>query len=333
MFEFYRGKRVLVTGGCGFLGGYLCEELVNAGAKVSVIDNFASGTRENLDFLKGSVQIIEGDLRDINVAVRHLAGYEVVFNLAGIAFGVAFSNIHNAEMFYSNTTIQLNVLEACRINRTGRVLMVSSSCVYPDDAPIPTPELPVFTGNPESVNSGYGWAKRVGELAATYYHENYQMDIAICRPFNPYGGRYLWHGMNSHVIPMLVKKVLDGDNPLVVWGSGEQSRNFIHAKDAVRLMMLILENRTDARPVNLGFDNDIKVCDLVKTILEVSGKSPKVVFDTEKPEGRKRKSADATFLQDTVGNYTPEMPLEEGIRDMIQWYDRNKQAGTFAKWA
>ncbi|MDD5697528.1 MAG: NAD-dependent epimerase/dehydratase family protein [Victivallaceae bacterium] len=329
MNDYFKKRKVLVTGGCGFIGSYLCEELVLHDAIVDVIDNFSSGSPGNLDFLGNKVKIIEGDLRDVNIAVKYIKNYDYVFNLAGVAYGVAFSNLHNAEMLYSNTTIQFHVLEACRLNNITRVLMVSSSCVYPDDAPIPTPELPVFTGFPESVNAGYGWAKRIGELAATYYHDNHGMEIAVCRPFNPYGGRYLWHGMNSHVIPMLTKKVLDGDNPLVVWGSGEQSRNFIHAKDAARLMMLIMMNSKDAVPVNIGFDNDIKIKDLVKIICELGGKKPEVIFDKTKPEGRFRKAADPSLLYQVVGNYIPAVSIEEGIKDMINWYYLNSNAKTF----
>lgn len=319
----YNKKRVLVTGGCGFIGSYLCEELLAANAIVDVIDNFVSGKPENLAFCNNQVKIIEGDLRNINIACKYLVNYDAVFNLAGIAYGVAFSNTHNAEMLYSNTAIQLNVLEACRVNNIKRILMVSSSCIYPDDAPIPTPELPTFTGNPESVNSGYGWSKRIGELAAGYYCSDHNMEIAICRPFNPYGGRYPWHGINSHVIPMLVKRIMDGENPLVVWGSGEQSRNFIHARDAARLMMLILSKRHDGRPVNLGFANDIKIKDLVKTICKIANKTPAIVFDRTKPEGRLRKAADATSLIESIGDYQLAISLEDGIRDMLDWYQRN----------
>lgn len=320
----YAGKKVLVTGGCGFVGSYLCEALLEAGARVEVIDNFSSGSPENLAFLGGRIKIIEGDLRDRRFAESAIKGYDRVFNLAGMAYGVAFSNSHNAETFYNNTVMQLNTLEACRLNGIKRVLMVSSSCVYPDDAPCPTPELPTFTGEPENSNSGYGWAKRIGELAAGFYRNDYGMEIAIVRPINIYGERYLWHGNNSHVIPSLVKRVMDGDNPLVVWGTGEQSRDFVHARDIARLMMIVLERKHDAEPINLGFGHETKIRELAELICKVCDKHPKLVFDADKPQGSSRKVADCSLLRKVTGGYEPSVTMEQGIARMLEWYEANK---------
>lgn len=322
---FYSKKKVLVTGGCGFVGSYLCEALDNCGAIVDVIDNFSSSSPNNLKFLGGRVKIIEGDCRDRSFVSANIKEYDCVFNLAGMAYGVAFSNSHNAESFYNNTLIQLNVLDACRGNRIKRVLMVSSSCVYSDDAPCPTPELPTFVGEPESSNSGYGWAKRVGELASKLYKEDYGLEVSIVRPINIYGERYLWHGSNSHVIPSLVKRVMDGDDPLVVWGSGEQSRDFIHAYDVARMMMIILENKHDGEPVNLGLGNEIKIKDLVNLICKVCKKKPNVMFDKTKPQGSYRKVSDNGLLRKVIGDYKQSISLEDGIYKMLDWYEENKR--------
>ena len=224
---------------------------------------------------------------------------------------------HHGEMLYNNTVIQLQMLEAARQNDIKRFLVVSSSCVYPDDAPAPTPELQTMTGLPERVNEGYGWAKRIAELQARYYHDEYGMNIAICRPFNPYGGRYRWSGEKSHVIPILVKRVLDGQDPLVVWGSGRQRRTFLHARDTARLMMIVTERYPQAKPVNIGYDDDISIAELVSLICDLSGKHPKIVFDTSKPEGRFRKSADAALLRRISNNYEPEIDLRRGITDLL----------------
>jgi nucleoside-diphosphate-sugar epimerase len=243
-------------------------------------------------------------------------------NLAGRAYGLEYSIQHHGEMLYHNSVLQLHMLEAARLNSVKRFLVVSSSCVYPDDAVIPTPELDVATGKPERVNQGYGWAKRIAELQATYYFQEYGMEIAIVRPFNPYGGRYPWHKDKSHVIPALTKKVLDGDDPVIVWGSGNQRRNFLHVRDVAKIMMLVTERYACAQPVNIGYEDDISIADLVKLICKVVGRNPNVVFDTTKPEGRFRKAADATLLRKVTDNYQPEIDLRRGIEEMIDWYEK-----------
>jgi GDP-L-fucose synthase len=318
--SFWSKKNVLITGGCGFIGSYLVEELVEAGAHVSVVDNFQTGAIENLAGVRDRIRFTEGDLRDRSTCREAVKGADVVMNLVGLAYGLEYSMKHHGEMLYSCATVQLHMLEAAREANVDRFLQVSSSCVYPDDAPIPTPELDVLTGNPESVNEGYGWAKRIGELQTRYYHKEYGMKIAVARPFNPYGGRYRWNGEKSHVMPTLVKKVMDDMNPLVCWGSGRQRRNFLHVRDAARLMMLITQNKTDAQPVNIGYDDDIALGDLLVLICEVAGKTPKIVYDTTKPEGRVRKCADATLLRQVTNNYQPHISLRDGVAEMIQWY-------------
>ncbi len=319
---YWQNRRTLVTGGCGFIGSYLVEELVAAGAQVTVVDNLATGRLENLSAVRDSIDFIEGDLHDFDTCLRAARTSDTVLNLAGLAFGLEYSMKHHGEMLYHNAIIQLQMLEAARCAGIERFLVTSSSCVYPDDAPIPTPELEVTDQLPEDVNRGYGWAKRLAELQAGYYQKEYDLEIAICRPFNPYGGRYIWAGEKSHVIPTLVKKVMDGNDPMVVWGSGRQRRNFLHVRDAARLMMLITQNVTDATPVNIGYDEDVSIADLVGIILEVSGRSPAVEFDTTKPEGRFRKCPDATRLRSVTDGYSPTITLHEGIQEMIDWYHR-----------
>jgi len=318
--DWWRLRSTLVTGGCGFLGSYLVEELVDAGASVTVVDNLQTGTLENIASVRDQIVFVRADLRDRTVCEKVCAGFDTVMNLAGLAYGVEYSMKHHGEMLYNNLAIQTHMLEAARVSGVKRFLVVSSSCVYPDDAPIPTPELEVVRGLPEHVNEGYGWAKRIAELQAEYYHREYGMDIAICRPFNPYGGRYRWAAEKSHVIPTLVKRILDGENPLAVWGSGKQRRNFLHARDTVQLMMLITERYPCARAVNIGYDHDTSIEELVSLISEVSGKHPDVIFDVSKPEGKFRKCADPTLLLEITGNYQPRINLRLGITEMVEWY-------------
>jgi len=321
---FWQGKRVLVGGGCGFLGSYIVPQLVEAGAQVCVVDNLDTGRVENLCPVAGQVEFIEADLRDAKVCDHVTRHKDVMINLAARAFGMEYSRSHNGEMLVYNLLCTLTPLEAARQNGVERCLIVSSSCVYPDDAPIPTPELDVFTGMPESVNEGYGWAKRIQELAGIYYAREHQMKVSIVRPFNPYGGNYRWGSEEkAHVIPALVKRIMDGENPVVVWGSGQQRRNFLHASDAAYLMLKVVEKEVVATPINIGYDNDVTIAELVNLICEVSGKHPQIVFDTSKPEGRFRKCADATRLREITDGYEPKISLREGIAEMIEWYHRS----------
>ena len=320
----WQGKRALVGGGCGFLGSYLVPQLVEAGTLVTVVDNLSNGYVDNLDPVADQVEFIEADLRDPTVCNRVTRHQDVVMNLAAKAFGMEYSRSHNGEMLVYNLLCTLAPLEAARQNGVERYLIVSSSCVYPDDAPIPTPELDVFTGMPESVNEGYGWAKRIQELAGTYYAHDYGMKVTIVRPFNPYGGNYRWGSEEkAHVIPALVKRIMDGEDPVVVWGTGQQRRNFLHASDVTRLMMRIVERDVVATPVNIGYDDDVTIAKLVNLICEVSDKHPKIEFDTSKPEGRFRKGADATRLRELTDNYVPQVSLREGIAEMLEWYHRS----------
>ena len=321
---FWANKRVLVGGGAGFLGSYLTPLLVESGARVTVVDNFDNSSIESLARVIDQIEFVEADLRDAETCDRLTKDKDVVMNLAAKAFGMEYSRAHNGEMLVYNLLSTLTALEAARKNGVERVLIVSSSCVYPDEAPIPTPELDVFTDLPESVNQGYGWAKRIQELAGEYYARDYGMKITTVRPFNPYGGNYRWGSEDkAHVIPALVKRVMDGEDPLVVWGSGNQRRNFLHAKDAMRLLMKIVEKDVVATPVNIGYDYDVTIADLVNLICEIAGVAPEIIFDTNKPEGRFRKCADATRLREVTDNYQPEVTLREGIEEMIDWYKRS----------
>jgi nucleoside-diphosphate-sugar epimerase len=322
--NWWHGKRVLVGGGCGFLGSYMVQQLVDAGATVTVVDNLDNGYIDNLAPVKSQLTFVEADLRDQAVCRQVTRQQDVVLNLAAKAFGMEYSRAHNGEMLVYNLLATLVPLEAARANGVERYLIVSSSCVYPDDAGIPTPELPVFTGLPESVNEGYGWAKRIQELAGTYYARDYGMKVSTVRPFNPYGGHYRWGTEDkAHVMPALVKRIMDREDPLIVWGSGNQRRNFLHASDATQRILDIVAGGVTDGPVNVGYDDDVSIADLVRLICDVAGKNPQIVYDTTKPEGRFRKCADATRLRAVTAGAVPRVSLREGVAEMIDWYHRS----------
>jgi nucleoside-diphosphate-sugar epimerase len=313
---------ILVGGGCGFLGSYLVPVLVARGARVTVVDNLQNGTVDALSAVRDTIRFIEGDLSDRATCAAVLASQEIFINLAARASGVAFSRTHHGEMLVDNVLCGLVPLEAARTAGVHRLVVTSTSCVYPDDAPVPTPELDPFTGWPEHVNEGYGWAKRIQELAAQYYAAEHGLSVTVIRPFNLYGARYPWRSVEkAHVIPSLVKRVLDGEDPVVVWGSGEQRRNFLHGSDGAELVARIIESGATG-PVNLGYEDDVRIADLIALICEVTGRRPRIEFDRTKPDGQARKSADASRLRDISGGYVPRVSLRQGIEEMVEWYER-----------
>jgi nucleoside-diphosphate-sugar epimerase len=313
--------RVLVGGGCGFLGSYLVPQLVREGARVTVVDNLESGDAAPTA-IEREVTFIRADLRERTVCDEVLPGHDLFINLAGKASGIGFSRTHHGEMLVHNVLCGLVPLDAAAHHKVPHVVMTSTSCIYPDDAPIPTPELDAFIGQPEQVNEGYGWAKRVQELAAGYFAREQRMKITVLRPFNLYGARYPWRSTEkAHVIPALVKRVLDGEDPLVVWGSGEQRRNFLHGEDAAEVMTRVIASGAEG-PVNIGYEDDTRIADLVALICDVTGRHPVIVFDSARPDGQARKSADATRLRALTGNYVPRVSLRQGIEEMVEWYAR-----------
>jgi nucleoside-diphosphate-sugar epimerase len=317
-----KDARILVGGGCGFVGSYLVPVLVARGAGVTVVDNLQNGTLAALAGVHDRVRFVEGDLGDRATCDAVLAGQDLFVNLAARASGVGFSRTHHGEMLVDNVLCGLVPLDAARRAGVPRVVVISTSCVYPDDVPVPTPELDAFTGWPERVNEGYGWAKRIQELAANYYAVEYGMPVTIVRPFNLYGANYPWRSVETaHVIPSLVKRVLDGEDPVVVWGSGEQRRNFLHGRDGAELLARIVESGFTGA-VNLGYEEDVRIADLVALICDVAGRRPRVVFDTSRPDGQARKSADASRLREVTGGYVPRVSLRQGIEEMVEWYGR-----------
>jgi len=311
-------REVVVPGGAGFIGSYLVEQLVAEGARVTVVDNLESGRLANLEGVLDRIEFVEADVADLALCRDLFRDKDVVMNLAARAPGVGHSHTHHPELLGRNLQIGSAVLEAARQAGVPRVLVVSSSCVYPEDAPVPTPELPAFTGEPEQVNSGYGWAKRYLELQAHHYAERFGMEIAIARPFNAYGARDLGSGERAHVIPALIERLLSDEPELVVWGSGDQTRSFIHARDVAAGLRLLTERYAVCDPVNVGHDRETAVRDLVEMLMDLAGLRKRVVFDTSKPEGCLRKAADMTKFRRVTGGFEPTTDLRTGLLEMIE---------------
>lgn len=317
--NFWKNKKVLVTGGAGFIGSHVVEMLVANGAEVTVIDNLENGNMNNLSKVKSDIIFTNGDLKILDICVDASKNMDIVLNIAAKVGGIDFNKKHPGTMFRENILINTNVLEAARISNVERVLAVSSACVYQRHCKIPTPESEGFKGVPEPTNDGYGWAKRMTEFQAQAYAREFGMKIAIARPYNAYGPRDHFDPEKSHVIPALIKRIFDAENPLTIWGSGEQSRAFLFVTDFARGLLEIVEKYPEADPINIGTDEEIKIKDLVKLILKIAGKNPKIFFDISKPEGQPRRNCDNRKAKEKIG-FKARVSLDVGLNKTIEWY-------------
>jgi GDP-L-fucose synthase len=316
---FFRSKKVLVTGGTGFIGSHVVEKLVNLGAHVTVLDRLPGGQIKHIPHLEDQVKIVRGDCADPKVAFDACKNQEIVMNLAAHVGGIGFNRAHQGIMLYDNLVIETTMIEAARKAAVDRFLVVSSACVYPHDAKVPTPETEGFRGEPEPTNGAYGWAKRMAEKLGQYYAEEYGMKVGIVRPFNAYGPRDHFDLERSHVIPALIKRVVDGENPVVVWGSGRQTRAFLYVEDFAEGLIRAIEKYPVPDPVNIGTDEEVSIRDLVQKIIRISGSKATVRFDRSKPDGSPRRNSDNTKAKEKIGFVAP-TPLDVGLKRTIDYY-------------
>lgn len=320
MDNFWKNKKVLITGGEGFIGSHVVEKLVERGAMVSVLDRLQSG---NLKKIEGEYAFIKGSCDDMETAEKACQNQDIVMNLAARVGGIEYNRTHQATMLRDNLLIETIMLEAARKAEVERFLVVSSACVYPRNCSVPTPESEGFVGEPEPTNGGYGWAKRMSEKEGQYYAEEFGMKVGIVRPYNCYGPRDHFDPETSHVIPALIKRVIDGENPLKVWGTGNQTRAFLFVEDLAEGMILAIENYPVPDPMNLGTDEEVSIRDLVSKILKISGVKTEIVFDTTKPDGSLRRNSDNKKAKEKIG-FIAKNNLDEGLRKTINWYRDNE---------
>ncbi|MGI8967458.1 MAG: NAD-dependent epimerase/dehydratase family protein [Limisphaerales bacterium] len=321
MISFYENKTVAVTGGLGLIGSFLSQELCRSGARVILIDDESKGSWKYISDLRSQVEFRKVDLTNSKFAMEALKDSNYVFHLASRAYGVGFSQKNNFEMFRFNDLINTNVLDAIAAQHPEQALVVSSSCIYSDEGPTPMPDCQPVTGEPERVNWGYGWAKRILEQKAVIYQKETGIPITVVRPFNIYGEHYNWVGDSSQAIPMLTKRIMEKENPLIVWGSGNQRRNYLHAHDCARVMMRLVENGYFERPINIGREETVSVKDLVKRLASLAGRELEIIFDRTKPEGRFIKSADSQLLLAALGDdFEWKIDLQDGLSRMVEWY-------------
>lgn len=323
MQDFYYGKCVLVTGGAGFIGSHVVELLVARGARVTVPVRTTTEVK-NLAVVQNRIRIVEADLADRAAIDAVMQGQEIVFDLCmSKRGGIAQSAQHHASMFRDNMAPFLNVIESARRGGVERMLVMSSACVYPRESAIPIPESEGFKDAPEAGNEGYGWAKRMQEYAAISYAQEYGMHVAIMRGFNAYGPRDKFFSEHVQVIPAIMRRIARGEDPLVVWGSGKQTRSFIYVTDMARAILDACEKYAVADPVNVGGVEEVSIGDLARLLIALTGGHTKLIFDTSKPEGHPRRLPDVQKAQRAFG-FRPAVSLREGLQHTVAWFNAER---------
>lgn len=310
----FKDKKILVTGGTGLIGKPLVEMLIERGAKVRVASlDDPSRAHPEAEFKQVNLTRFENCLK-----VCHDMDY--VFNLVGIKGSPAMTLKNPASFFVPTITFNTNMMEAARQSGAERYLFTSTIGVY---APAEIfREDDVWKTFPSENDRFAGWAKRMGELQAGAYKIEYGWDkIAIVRPANVYGPYDNFDPKDSMVIPSLIKRAVDGEDPFVVWGDGSPIRDFIQARDVAKGMMIALE-RCPGYPLNLGSGKERSIKEIVEIIINNLEKKPRVVWDTSKPSGDKKRLMDISRAK-ALG-WKPEITLEEGIKEVMEWYKRRK---------
>ena len=321
MGDFWYRKKVLVTGGSGFIGSHLVERLVTRGAEVTATvrssDDAADST---LHSVKDDVNIREADLSELSNCLEVCRGQEAVLSIAHVDGSVAFKRSYPALILRQNMLITLNMLEAACRSGAERFLLTSSAEVYPPGAPSPTPECEGFDNLGEQLDDGYAWSKRMSEFAAKLFAKQYGIKVAIARPNNVYGPGDYYDVNRGRVIPMFIRKALSADEPILIWGTGEQVRTFLYVDDVARGMLDLTERYATCDPVNLGGDDEISVRRLAELIAGLSGSRVEIRCDSSKPAGPARRICDISKAKQVIG-FEPAVKLEEGLRRTIDCYN------------
>jgi len=314
----WKNRNVLITGGGGFIGSHLADLLIELEANVSITIRNKNSNHDFINHIFDKIKIYYGDLREYQNCLKASFQQNIVFNLAAKVGGLEYNIKHPGSIFRDNLLVFMNILEASRVNKVNRFITVSSACVYPRFCTIPTPEEEGFKDEPEPTNQGYGWAKRMEESLSMWYRTEFEMKIAIGRPYNAYGPRDNFNPESSHVIPALIKKVLETDDLINVWGSGEQTRSFIYATDFAKGLLRLAEVMPK-ETINIGADEEIKIKEVVFLIRELTNSNIEVKFDTSKPEGQPRRKCDTKRAHSILG-FKAQVPFREGLKQTIEWY-------------
>jgi len=308
--SFWQDKRVVVTGGAGFLGSVVVRKLQERGCKQITIPRSR-----------------EVDLRE-KAAIRRLlndAQPDMVVHLAGLVGGIGANREHPAEFFYDNAIMGIQLIQQSYLAGVDKFICVGTICSYPKFAPVPFKEEELWNGYPEETNAPYGLAKKMLLAQLQAYRQQYGFNGIFLLPVNLYGPGDNFNPESSHVIPAVIKKCLDavraGRDEIVVWGTGEVTREFLYVEDAAEGIVLAAERYDKPEPVNIGAGIEISIEELVKIIAEHTGFSGKIIWDRSKPDGQPRRMLDTNRAKQAFG-FRATVEFEDGLRRTVDCYKK-----------
>jgi GDP-L-fucose synthase len=306
--SFWENRRVCVTGGAGFLGKVVVEKLHGRGA----LDIFVP-TQSQYDLVQpADVTRLLADARP-----------DLIIHLAAHVGGIGANREHPAEFFYDNLMMGVQLMHEAWKCGVQKFVAIGTVCAYPKHTPLPFKEDDLWDGYPEETNAPYGLAKKMLLVQAQSYRQQYGFNAIFLLPVNLYGPGDNFDPRSSHVIPALIRKVIEaqqaGQDEIVVWGDGSPTREFLYVEDAAEGILLACENYNGSEPVNLGSGYEISIKDLAETIGRLAGFTGKLVWDTSKPNGQPRRALDTTRAEQYFG-FRAQMHFEEGLRRTIEWY-------------
>jgi len=309
MTGFWQGKKVVVTGGAGFLGSYVVRKLKAQGAAEVV-----------------SPRKHDYDLTEL-AAVRSLYAEtkpDMVIHLAAKVGGIGANRLHPAEFFYDNLMMGVQLLHEAWKADIAKFVAIGTVCAYPKMTPVPFHEDDLWNGYPEETNAPYGLAKKMLLVQSDSYRQEYGYNSIFLLPVNLYGPEDNFDPESSHVIPALIKKCVEakrrGDAEIVAWGDGTPTREFLYVEDAAEGILLAAERYNKSDPVNLGSAFEISIKDLMETIARLTGFEGKITWDTSKPNGQPRRKLDTSRAEAEFG-FKSKTDFEAGLRRTIEWYE------------
>jgi GDP-L-fucose synthase len=305
---FWDGKKILLTGGAGFLGSRIVDQMG------------ALGIDKRQLFIPRSKEM---DLRSWDNCVRAVENKDVVIHLAAKVGGIGFNQQYPAELFFDNAIMGIQLIEAARREGVEKMVIMGTVCSYPKFTPVPFREEDLWNGYPEETNAPYGLAKKALLVQSQAYRQQYGFNSIYLLPVNLYGPRDNFNPDSSHVIPALIKKfveaVMNDEKVVEVWGTGSASREFLYVDDAARAIILATENYNKSDPVNIGSGNEISIRDLVTIIAEYTGYEGEISWDASKPDGQPRRCLDIGKAKREFG-FTARISFREGLKKTIEWY-------------